>query len=136
MTSVDSFCSSIREQTIALYTQVLEYQIRLARQFSRSGLFQGIRDLVTADDWLGMTTKIKQTDGSIHTMLAEWSQKTILHIDKTVSSLQEKMDESLSLSCGIKQDVNVRHAKCPPFAKTDQSTRSTATKRYSSPSPV
>ncbi|RAH51180.1 uncharacterized protein BO95DRAFT_378684 [Aspergillus brunneoviolaceus CBS 621.78] len=76
---------------------VLEYQIRLARQFSRSGLFQGIRDLVTADDWLGMTTKIKQTDGSIHTMLAEWSQKTILHIDKTVSSLQEKMDESLSL---------------------------------------
>ncbi|RAK81228.1 WD40 repeat-like protein [Aspergillus fijiensis CBS 313.89] len=107
MTSVDSFCSSIREQTIALYTQVLEYQIRLARQFSRSGLFQGIRDLVTADDWLGMTTKIKQTDGSIHTMLAEWSQKTILHIDKTVSSLQEKMDESLSLSCGIKQDMNI-----------------------------
>ncbi|PYI24418.1 hypothetical protein BO99DRAFT_321342 [Aspergillus violaceofuscus CBS 115571] len=109
MTSVDRFCSSIREQTISLFKQVLEYQIRLARQFSRSGLFQGIRDMVTADDWLGMTTNVEQIDKSIHTMLAEWSQKTIQHIDATVASMQEKMDKSLSLAIGIKKDMNIQH---------------------------
>ncbi|PYI36163.1 hypothetical protein BP00DRAFT_474846 [Aspergillus indologenus CBS 114.80] len=93
----------------SLFKQVLEYQIRLARQFSRAGLFQGIRDMVTADDWLGMTTNIEQIDKSIHTMLAEWSQKTIQHIDATVASMQEKMDKSLSLAIGIKKDMNIQH---------------------------
>lgn len=106
--SVDRFCSSIREQTISLYTQILEFQIRLARQFSHAGFFRGIRDLVTADDWSEMTNNIKQIDESIHTMLSEWSHKTIQHIDQTVSSIQENVDKSLALVMDIKKDMNVR----------------------------
>lgn len=105
MANTERFCSSLREQTINLYSQVLEYQIRLARQFRHTALARGIRDIVTADNWLEMATKIRQTDESIHTMLTEWSHKTIQHIDEVVSSLEEKLEESLS---SIKHDLNVR----------------------------
>lgn len=102
---MDRFCNSLREQTISLYSLILEYQIRLARQFSHSGVFRGIRDLAIADDWPGMVKEIESIDNSIHTMLAEWSYKTIQHIDEAISSLDEKLDKSLA---SLKIDLKVR----------------------------
>ncbi|KAE8376302.1 hypothetical protein BDV26DRAFT_294231 [Aspergillus bertholletiae] len=86
----------LRERTIALYSQVLEYQIRLAKQLSRSGLFQYMRDIATADNWKEMLTEIKHTDKVIEEILGDWSKKTV----------QEIHTELFSMKCEVEGRLN------------------------------
>ncbi|OOO09156.1 WD-40 repeat-containing protein [Aspergillus oryzae] len=87
----------LRERTITLYSQVLEYQIRLTKQLSRSGLFQYMRDIATADDWKEMLTEIKCTDKSIEDILGDWSKKTVQEIHAELTSMKHEVERQLNI---------------------------------------
>lgn len=84
----------VRKQTIGLYTQILEYQIRLCKQISRSGFLQYMRDVVTADD-------------SIRNLPQTLSEKAVGEIDCKVDSMSKKVDDSLALALEIKDGILV-----------------------------
>lgn len=96
----------LRERTITLYSQVLEYQIRLTKQLSRSGLFQYMRDIATADDWKEMLTEIKCTDKSIEDILGDWSKKTVQEIHAELTSMKHEVERQLNI---VLDTINVRY---------------------------
>ncbi|GAB1205469.1 hypothetical protein APSETT445_004145 [Aspergillus pseudonomiae] len=87
----------LRERTITLYSQVLEYQIRLTKQLSRYGLIQYMRDIATADDWKEMLTEIKHTDKSIEELLGDWSKKTVQEIHAELFSMKREVEGRLNI---------------------------------------
>ncbi|KAK6815870.1 hypothetical protein RU639_009205 [Aspergillus parasiticus] len=98
----------LRERTITLYSQVLEYQIRLTKQLSRSGLFQYMRDIATADDWKEMLTEIKRTDKSIEDILGDWSKKTVQEIHAELASMKREVEMQLNI---ILDTINTQEAQ-------------------------
>ncbi|EIT74723.1 WD40 repeat protein [Aspergillus oryzae 3.042] len=94
---ISKFGLRLRERTINLYSQVLEYQIRLTKQLSRSGLFQYMRDIATADDWKEMLTEIKRTDKSIEDILGDWSKKTVQEIHAEITSMKREVERQLNI---------------------------------------
>lgn len=58
---------SVAEGTLQLYSLILEFQIRLAFQYSRPSLLRGLRNLVLADGWGDLRTQIDE----LHTTIDE-----------------------------------------------------------------
>ena len=56
----DDIILQFEKHTIALYANVVEYQIRMVFQYDRGGMGQYFRNLVLADDWNAILQKIKQ----------------------------------------------------------------------------
>jgi N-terminal domain of NWD NACHT-NTPase len=57
--SVEGLRESLAKRTISLYTDILEYQIRAALQYSRSTFLRGLRNEVALDRW---KSKVKDID--------------------------------------------------------------------------
>ena len=55
-----------QDQIVILYSQILEFQMRLVSYYFRSGFTRYTRDLVTADDWKAMKTSIEASHEGIH----------------------------------------------------------------------
>ncbi|KAE8325540.1 WD40-repeat-containing domain protein [Aspergillus sergii] len=76
---------------------VMVLPIRLTKQLSRSGLFQYMRDIATADDWKEMLTEIKHTDKSIEDILGDWSKKTVQEIHAELTSMKREVERQLNI---------------------------------------
>ncbi|KAL3475918.1 hypothetical protein BJX99DRAFT_258996 [Aspergillus californicus] len=81
--------ASLQKKTIELYFLILKYQVLLAKQYSRSGVFRYLRDLVVADDWLTMLSRIQVIKGTINEDLEAFSQGALKDIDNRAQALQE-----------------------------------------------
>ena len=91
-----------------LYSQILKYQIQLAQQCSRSGLFRFLRDLVVADNWKVIIIDLKKTEERINKDLSTFGSNTLEGIDDKVSELQNQADKSWALLMKTKVDVEAR----------------------------
>jgi hypothetical protein len=75
-----------QSKIVGLYSQILEFQVRMAYYYSRQGWNRYFRDIVTSDDWRGMQTAIEAsckaigeqvgTIGNVHLDNALEAQKT------------------------------------------------------------
>jgi hypothetical protein len=78
--------TNAQSKIVSLYSQILEFQVRLAYYYSRQGWNRYFRDVVTSDDWRGMQTAIEasrkaigeqvRTIGNVHLDNALEAQKT------------------------------------------------------------
>ncbi|KAJ5710634.1 hypothetical protein N7488_004790 [Penicillium malachiteum] len=59
----------LRQDVVKFYAAILDYQIRLAKHFSRSGFFRALEDLGTTDDWQSMLETIKTLHDSVSGIL-------------------------------------------------------------------
>src|SRR5271170_251937 len=50
-----------QSKIVGLYSQILEFQIRMTYYYSRHGLNRYMRDLVTSDDWQEIQTAIDES---------------------------------------------------------------------------
>jgi hypothetical protein len=89
----------------------VKYQIQLAQQCLRSGLFRFLRDCVIANDWKVMLTDLKKIKESINRDLSTFSGNTLKVIDDKVSELKNHAEKSWDLLMETKAGVEVR----PPF---------------------
>jgi hypothetical protein len=89
-------------KTVKLYSQILEYQIRLAYQYSRHTLSRYFRDVVLADDWKAMLAEVKDFEQSIIKDLREVDGYTMKVVD-------EKTSESLGLQIRLRAKIEARH---------------------------
>ncbi|OCK83071.1 WD40 repeat-like protein [Lepidopterella palustris CBS 459.81] len=85
-------------KTVKLYSQILEYQIRLACQCSRRTLSRYFRDVVLADDWKAMLAEVKGFEQSIIKDLREIDGYTMKVIDNKIS-------ESLDLQIRLREKI-------------------------------
>ncbi|OCK88590.1 uncharacterized protein K441DRAFT_668990 [Cenococcum geophilum 1.58] len=85
-------------KTVKLYSQILEYQIRLAYQRSRHTLSRYFRDVVLANDWKAMLAEVKVFEQSIIKDLREIDGYTMKVID-------EKTSESLGLQIRLRAKI-------------------------------
>ncbi|OJD19429.1 hypothetical protein AJ78_00603 [Emergomyces pasteurianus Ep9510] len=96
---------SFKTKAVSVYSQILRYQISLSQQYSRSGLFRFLRDIVIADDWQGMLKSIKGTEESISKVLDTFDSRTLKIIGEQVAILRNNADKSLSLLLDTKASV-------------------------------
>lgn len=88
---------SFQAKTIHLYSQILKYQIQLARHYSRPGFFRLLRKSLAVDDWVDMRTQLEKTEESIDKDLRTQSKDILHKIAKKVLELQNKASDSLEL---------------------------------------
>ncbi|KAL9616484.1 MAG: hypothetical protein Q9160_008652 [Pyrenula sp. 1 TL-2023] len=101
-----------QNKIVGLYTQILEFQLRLASYYSQhtGSLKRYMKDLVTSDDWQGMQTTIDATHQDIKENLGAIGD---IHFDKALEeqtkALQNFMEQSIpllkSLDSGFKNFV-------------------------------
>jgi len=89
-------------KTVKLYSQILEYQIRLASQCSRHTLSRYLRDVVCADNWKAMLDEVKDLEQSITKYLREIDGYTMKVIDAKIS-------QSLDFQSIIVTKIEARH---------------------------
>ncbi|KAH8422457.1 uncharacterized protein LDX57_000212 [Aspergillus melleus] len=93
---------SIKAQTVGLYAKIIEFQMRLARHYSRSGYFRVMRDMVAPEDWKGMRQDIESIDRSVSRDLEEVGNNTLLHIE---TLLEQHRESTQSLMIKIEKDT-------------------------------
>jgi hypothetical protein len=98
----------LKDKTVELYTQILQYQILLAQQYSRSGLFRFLRDFVLADDWKLMLEELKKTEERISNDLRTLGSNTLKVINDRVSELQNQAEKSWALLMETKAGIKAR----------------------------
>jgi hypothetical protein len=97
----------LRTKTVNLYSQIIKYQIYLARQYSRAGFFRFLRDLALADDWKAMLNTIKKTEESVVKDLETLDSGAIENIQTNMLNLQGKADNILAGLSGVRAEVEV-----------------------------
>ncbi|KAF4631978.1 hypothetical protein G7Y89_g6154 [Cudoniella acicularis] len=89
--------TSFRAKTIELYSQILKYQIQLAQQYSRSGMFRLLRDFI---------------ENRITKDLSAFNSNTLKVVRDKVIELQGRAEKSLALLMETKADVeNISHTQ-------------------------
>src|SRR5277367_4151945 len=78
-----------RKKTIMLYSQILEYQIRVFRRYitdeSRWGPIPGyFRDLAVLDNWTGMLALMKTTEKEIRRDLEVINSSKLIEVEEFV----------------------------------------------------
>jgi ankyrin repeat protein len=90
---------SFEESTIKLYRTILEFQIRVGRQYSESWARRYGRDVIKADDWAGLKSQINTLESKC-TILArdlslgkieEGLQSNDLHIQQGFEKVQKEL---------------------------------------------
>ena len=104
---IRSLGTQLRTKTIDLYSQILKYQIHLARQYSRAGFFRFLRDLFVVDRWKEMFGTLKETEESINKDLQILDIEALGNIDLNMSRLQGKADDILTGLSGVRNEVEV-----------------------------
>jgi hypothetical protein len=102
---------SFTTQFVKLYTQILQYQIRLTRQYSRLGVFRYLRDAVIVDDWKTMLADVKTTEEIIRHGIDAVDSHTLSRMDNALARLQKRADEMFAVQMKIKGQVEVRNTE-------------------------
>jgi len=97
----------LRKNTALLYSQILKYQINLARQYSRAGIFRFLRDVIVADNWKDMLEALKATEENIRRDLNLLDRVTLDKIDLEIASLHGKADGTLAEVKEVRTDIKV-----------------------------
>ncbi|KAF7917018.1 uncharacterized protein EAE98_010449 [Botrytis deweyae] len=84
---------SWRLATIDLYAAILEYQIRFSTHLSRNGSTRFFRNFVLADPWNDILQTVRKHQTTIDEHLKSFSFELLSEIDKTVSSLEDRLIE-------------------------------------------
>ncbi|KAF7927192.1 hypothetical protein EAE99_005523 [Botrytis elliptica] len=84
---------SWRLATIDLYAAILEYQIRLSTHLSRNGSTRFFRNFVLADPWNDILQTVRKHQTTIDEHLKSFSFELLSEIDKTASSLEDRLIE-------------------------------------------
>jgi hypothetical protein len=95
---------------IHLYSQILNYQISFALQYSRPAFFRVLRDLVCANSWKGMCADLGEIEKSIERARAHLDTGTLNEIRSELSELQETTYRSFNLLKDTQSSVQVRQA--------------------------
>lgn len=95
--AVKNLNESFQAKIIHLYSQILKYQIQLARHYSRPGLFRLLRNSVAVDDWADMRTQLEKTEESIDKDLRTHRKDILNKIAERIFELQNKATDSLDL---------------------------------------
>lgn len=110
-TELNDLSRSIKSQIVDMYAKTLEFQIRLAWHYSRSGFFRALKNLADPGDWRAMHEALKKLNDDISQDLKVMGDHVLLQIDRYMANLQEKMDESqkkiMDKLDGMKHDVEV-----------------------------
>ncbi|KAH8807393.1 hypothetical protein F5884DRAFT_341401 [Xylogone sp. PMI_703] len=96
---------SFTTQLVKLYTQILQYQIRLARQYSRLGVFKYLRDVMIIDNWKTMLANVKSTEEVIRHDIGTVDSHTLSRMDNALARLQKRADEMFTLQMKTKGQV-------------------------------
>jgi N-terminal domain of NWD NACHT-NTPase len=94
--------TSLRKQTTTLYSEILKYQIKIARQYSRPGYFRFVRDLVEADPWTTMLKDVIDTEKARNNILDDLVRGSVQWIQDQMSKLALDLAES-------SKDIKVRN---------------------------
>jgi len=89
---------SFEKKTIQLYSQILEYQIRLARQCSRSSAVRILRDLAIVDDWQVLLAGVKKTVDNIEPFLRILDGNKLSESNKQINEL---VDSQMKIQTGV-----------------------------------
>jgi hypothetical protein len=106
-TEVRNLYEQLRTNTIDLYSQILKYQLHIARQYSRAGFFRFLRDFVALDEWKDMIGTLEKTEDNIRKDLRELDSGTLDTIALNVSNLQGKADDILIKLKEVRREVEV-----------------------------
>ncbi|GLA42606.1 hypothetical protein AnigIFM63309_011149 [Aspergillus niger] len=90
----ETLARSVRAQVIKLYVNILQFQMRLARHYSCSGLFRALEDLGAPEDWKGMNKTIESINTAIRQDLQGMDSSVLLQFEKRFreSSSELKID--------------------------------------------
>ncbi|KAJ5108770.1 hypothetical protein N7456_005445 [Penicillium angulare] len=94
-----------REKLVDIYSQVLQYQIFLIRQYSRVAVSRFVRDVLTIDGWVDKRDSIKKLEDAMNKDLCIINQDTVAKIDQHISQLQQKSDAVLAGMQEVQKDV-------------------------------
>ncbi|KAL4906329.1 hypothetical protein BDW74DRAFT_177343 [Aspergillus multicolor] len=103
--------ASLRAQTVKLYAEVLRYQIRLAKQYSRSTFFRFVNDLAVSNDWKGIFLTITGLDETITKHLSTLEGHTLNQVNRKMEELQERMNKSLRLAAETRDQYRIEKQK-------------------------
>jgi len=96
---------SFTSRIVKLYIQVLQYQIRFARQYSRLGLFQYLRDVIVVDNWKTMLADLKKAEEIIRFDLGAVDGHTLMKIDDSLAKLRKQADKMFTLQMETKAQL-------------------------------
>jgi hypothetical protein len=82
--------------------------MRLAKQYSHSGLFRFVKDLAAPDNWKNMLESITEIDSDIKEDLEFLGGHALKEIGNTIENLQRQMSASLDLITEARDEAKVR----------------------------
>ncbi|KAJ5738150.1 hypothetical protein N7493_001305 [Penicillium malachiteum] len=85
---------SLRENVVKLYAAILDYHIRLAKHFSRSGFFRALEDLRATDDWQSMLDTVTNIHDSISGILRTIRHDMLQGVDHKLGELKRELEKS------------------------------------------
>ncbi|OJJ95247.1 hypothetical protein ASPACDRAFT_47991 [Aspergillus aculeatus ATCC 16872] len=91
----EALAQTIRAQIIKLYANILLFQIRLARHYSRSSIFRILEDLAAPEDWKGMLQTIEGLDKGIRRDIEAMDSATFLDLDQRFETTSRELKKEL-----------------------------------------
>ena len=96
-----------QRKIVSLYSQILEFQIRMAYYYYRHSLNRYMRDLVTSDDWQGMQASINASHKGINENLDVIGR---VHLDTALEAQQSQFqlfsEQSMPILKSLHSAVN------------------------------
>ncbi|KAJ5609901.1 hypothetical protein N7528_009167 [Penicillium herquei] len=105
--SIEKLNSSIRSQTVRLYTAVLKFQMRLAKHYLKSGVYRFLEDVIAVNDWNGMMQTITDLDKYITDDLRALSDQALQDIQNKMNDLQNDLGGLLDLTIEARDEAKV-----------------------------
>ncbi|KAL5360217.1 hypothetical protein BJX96DRAFT_175081 [Aspergillus floccosus] len=96
---------SIRAQTVKLYAQILEFQIRLAQHFCKTGFYRFVDDLGVSDDWNDLLETITSIDNQITRDLDALGRRALKDIHREVDEMRRQLGGSLDLMAEVRDET-------------------------------
>lgn len=93
----ESLARSVKAQVIKLYANILQFQIRLAKHYSRSGLFRTLEDVGAPEDWKGMIQTIETINTAIRQDLQGMDSSVLLRFEKRFRETSSEMKKDLEV---------------------------------------
>src|SRR5271170_7901773 len=99
--------ADVQKKITALYSQILEFQIRMACHYSSNSWKRYVRDLITSDDWQGMKKAIDISDSGIKEELDIIAD---VHLDSVLSEqtsqFQKFSEKAMPLLESLQSSLN------------------------------
>ncbi|GCB26185.1 vegetative incompatibility protein HET-E-1 [Aspergillus awamori] len=91
----EALARSVKAQVIKLYANILQFQIRLAKHYSRSGLFRTLQDVGAPEDWKGMIQTIETINTAIRQDLQGMDSSVLLRFEKRFRETSSEIKKDL-----------------------------------------